>query len=183
MVMVQDIHLKRLVRNEILIHCKLRHEHVVQFIESFNDTNHIYMIQSLCMNHSLRELVKHRGVVGISDCRYFLNQILKGVDYIHKSGIIHRDLKLSNVLIDENIQMKIGDFGLAIECDSPRLKSKSLCGTTNYLAPEVVDRKGFTFGSDIWACAICAYVLLYGYTPFEEHDEAETYKRISCGNY
>lgn len=183
MVMVQDIHLKRLVRNEILIHCKLRHEHVVQFIESFNDTNHIYMIQSLCMNHSLRELVKHRGVVGISDCRYFLNQILKGVDYIHKSGIIHRDLKLSNVLIDENIQMKIGDFGLAIECDSPRLKSKSLCGTTNYLAPEVVDRKGFTFGSDIWACAVMAYVLLYGYTPFEEHDEAETYKRISCGNY
>lgn len=142
MAMVQDVHLKRLVRNEIQIHRKLRHEHVVQFIESFSDGKHIYMIQSLCLNHSLRDLLKHRGVVSINECRYFMNQVLKGVDYIHESGIIHRDLKLSNVLIDENIHMKIADFGLAIESESPRLKSKSLCGTSNYLAPEVVDRKG-----------------------------------------
>lgn len=182
-VMVQDDHLKRLVQNEIKIHCKLRHEHVVQFIDSFNDDKHIYMIQSLCLNHSLRELVKYRGVVSVDECRYFLSQVLKGVDYIHKSKIIHRDLKLSNVLIDGNMQMKIGDFGLAIEFDSPRLKSKSLCGTTNYLAPEVVDRKGFASGSDIWACGIMAFVLLYGYTPFEEHDAMETYKRISRGDF
>lgn len=79
--------------------------------------------------------------------------------------------------------MKIGDFGLAIELDSPRLFSKSLCGTTNYLAPEVVDRKGFALGSDIWACGVMAFVLLYGYTPFEEHDVMETYKRISRVDY
>lgn len=181
--MVQDIHLKRLVQNEIKIHCQLRHAHVVKFIESFNDANHIYMIQSLCLNHSLRELVKYRGVVSIDECRYFLSQILKGVDYIHKSGIIHRDLKLSNVLIDGNMQMKIGDFGLAIEADNPRAKSKSLCGTTNYLPPEVVDRKGFAFGSDVWACGIIAFVLLYGYAPFDEHDAMETYKRISRCEY
>lgn len=182
-VMVQDIHLKQLVQNEIKIHCQLNHEHVVEFIESFNDDKHIYMIQSLCLNHSLRDLLKHRGAVNINECRYFLNQILKGVEYIHNMRIIHRDLKLGNVLIDEHMQMKIGDFGLAIECDSPRLKSKSLCGTTNYLAPEVVDRKGFVLGSDIWACGVMAFVLLYGYTPFEEHDVMETYKRISRVNY
>lgn len=96
--MVQDIHLKRLVQNEIKIHCRLHHEHVVQFIESFNDESHIYMIQSLCLNHSLRELVKHRGVVRINECRYFINQILKGVEYIHKMRIIHRVSSVDNQL-------------------------------------------------------------------------------------
>lgn len=132
-VMVQDVHLKQLVRNEIRIHGRLKHQHVVQFIESFCDKNHIYMIQSLCLNHTLRELLKYRGVVSINECRYFINQILKGVDYIHKMRIIHRDLKIGNVLIDGNMQMKIGDFGLAVECDSPRLLSKSLCG--KYIFP------------------------------------------------
>lgn len=181
--MIQDINLKRLVQNEIKLHSQLKHNHVVEFIESFNDEKHIYMIQSLCSNHSLRELVKHRGVVNIHECRYFINQILKGVEYIHKMRIIHRDLKLGNVLIDHDMQMKIGDFGLAIESTNPRVSSKSLCGTTNYLAPEVVERKGFAFGTDIWAVGVIAFVLLYGYTPFEEHDALETYKRISHVDY
>lgn len=95
--MVQDIHLKRLVQNEINIHRQLKHEHVVGFIEAFSDRNHIYMIQSLCPNRSLRDLMLHRGQCDVNECRYFIQQILKGVDYIHKMDIIHRDLKLGNV--------------------------------------------------------------------------------------
>lgn len=142
--MTQDADFLRLIQDEISIHRKLRqHPHVVQLIQSFNDGTFVYMIQELCSNHSLRDLQKTRGTVSVDECRYFISQILHGAQYIHDSGVIHRDLKLSNVLIDKNMQMKICDFGLAIRTDNPRLASRSLCGTTNYLAPEVIMRKGF----------------------------------------
>lgn len=156
---------------------------MVDFIESFNDANHIYMIQSLCPNHSLRDLLKHRGVVRTHECRYFINQILKGVEYIHKLQIIHRDLKLSNILIDANMQMKICDFGLAISESDAQLEADIVCGTTNYLAPEVIDLKGFKRRSDVWAIGVIAFILLYGYKPFEAENEKATYERISRADY
>lgn len=181
--MLQDSNYKRLVHNEISIHRKLKHNHVVKFIESFEDEKHIYMIQALCTNNSLREFQKYRGVVVVDECRYFVSQILQGVQYIHENNIIHRDLKLSNILIDDQMQMKIGDFGLAIQANDPRLLSRTLCGTTHYLAPEILSRKGFECRSDIWAVGVIAFVLLYGFKPFDENDLYLTHQRIVHDDY
>lgn len=181
--MVQHTHFRRLVQNEIEIHSRLEHQHVVQFIESFNDDRFIYMLQSLCVNNSLCELLKIRREVKIDECRYFLSQILKGVDYIHKAGIIHRDLKPCNILIDANMQLKIADFGLAIEADNEHLKSEPICGTTNYLAPEVVEGRGVARRSDIWACGVIAYKLLFRREPFKAVEKQQTYDLISQCSY
>lgn len=181
--MIKECDLIHLVLNEIEIHRKLKHNHVVEFLEAFEDAQFIYMIQSLCSNHSLKDLQLNRGCVSIPECRYFINQIMIGVEYIHKMGIIHRDLKLSNILIDEKMQIKIGDFGLAIHEDDPRLQSRSQCGTTNYLAPEVINRKGFTCRSDIWAIGVITYALCFGYKPFEDNDVMAVHQRIVCANY
>lgn len=180
---IQDCDLGHLVANEISIHRKLKHEHVVKFIETFEDDKLIYMIQSLCTNHSLKDLQQSRGKFSIQECRYFISQTLAGVQYIHEKGIIHRDLKLSNVLIDEHMQMRIGDFGLAIHVDDPRLQSKSLCGTTNYLAPEVINRNGFTFRTDVWAVGVIAFVLCFQEKPFEGDDLYATHQRIARADY
>lgn len=169
--------------NEIRIHRKLKHKHIVEFIESFENEKFIYMIQSLCPNHSLRDLQKHRGTFSNQECRYFINQTLRGLQYIHEREIIHRDLKPSNILIDANMQMKIGDFGLAIHFDDPRLLSRSLCGTTNYLAPEVINRNGFTYKSDVWAVGVITFVLCFGHKPFDADDLYETHQRIVRANY
>lgn len=181
--MLEDEDFKYLVQNEIRIHRKLKHNHVVELIESFQDKKHIYLVQSLCPNYTLRGLQKHRGTVTIHECRYFIYQILRGAQYIHENDVIHRDLKPSNILIDKNLQMKIGDFGLAIKTDDPRLKSKSICGTTQYLAPEVVNRKGFEFVSDVWAIGVIAFILLFGYKPFEENDLEAVHRRIVRADY
>lgn len=100
------------------------------------------MIQKLCVG-SLNEL--RIGIDQIHQNREYLRQIFEGVAYIHSRGFIHRDLKLENVLIDANNKVKICDFGLSIRHDDERLENKSMCGTLNYMAPEVVGRHGFKF--------------------------------------
>lgn len=159
--------LKELVQNEIKIHCRLKHKHIVAFIESFEDTKHVYMIQSLCSNNSLERLKVKRGTVSINECRYFVHQILQGVKYIHDKGFIHRDLKLSNILLTDNVQVKICDFGLAVHIDDTRL-SRSICGTKYYIAPEVVNRMGFVRRSDVWSIGIISFVLVFGLQPFQQ---------------
>lgn len=169
------------MQNEIRIHRKLKHNHVVELIESFQDKSHIYLVQSLCPNYTLRDLQKHRGTVTIHECRYFIYQILQGVQYIHENGVIHRDLKPSNILIDKNFQLRIADFGLAVRSDQN--ESKSICGTTHYLAPEVVNRKGFEFRSDVWAIGVIAFILSFGYKPFEENNLDAVHRRIVLADY
>lgn len=181
--MLRDNDLAQLIQNEIRIHRKLKHEHVVEFIESFEDTKHVYMVQTLCPNQSLRELAKSRGKLSVGECRYVLQQILEGTQYIHDRGVIHRDLKLTNVLIDSNMQMKIADFGLAICADDRRLLSCALCGTTNYLAPEVIEHKGFRLCSDIWAIGVIGFQIMFGYKPFDAIDLNSIHERISRVDY
>lgn len=133
--MAEDEDMRNLLQNEISIHRKLKHQHIVSFIQSFDDRQFVYMVLELCTNQSLRDLQKARGNNRLTteECRYFICQILKGAQYIHSQAVIHRDLKLSNIFLDANMQIKIGDFGLAIRLDDPRLKTPSLCGTTNVI--------------------------------------------------
>lgn len=181
--LVKEEENKELVKNEIKFHVRMKHENIVRFVESFADRDHIYIVLSLCSNGSLQQMIAQRKVIDVSECRYCVYQILKGANYIHTKSIIHRDLKLANILIDANMQMKICDFGLAIsECDA-LLEAGIVCGTTNYLAPEVIDRKGFKRQSDVWAIGVIAFVLVHGYKPFEDEDEQATYKRISRADY
>lgn len=174
---------KQMVRNEITIHRRLQHGNIVKFVESFSDANNIYMIQSLCSNFSLANLLKQRGTVTLFECRYILNQILHGAHYIHEKGLIHRDLKVANILITDDMQMKIGDFGLVIRVENAPKEANILCGTTNYLAPEVIQLIGYKRRSDVWAIGVIAFILLFGYKPFEEKYIHKTMYRIKRADY
>lgn len=172
-----------MVRNEIKLHGQLRHPHVVVFVESFSDTDHIYIVQKLCVHGSLRELQAQRKRFDASECRYVVHQIFSGLEYIHENGILHRDLKLSNIFIDKHMQMRIGDFGLAILEKDAIEEANFLMGTTSFMAPEVIDLKGFNRRSDVWAVGVIAFVLLYGRKPFEAVNEATIHKRICNTDY
>lgn len=113
--------------------------------------------------------------------QYFLLQIIDAVSYLHKRCIIHRDLKLGNIFLDENLEVKVGDLGLAAQLNEPNERKKTMCGTPNYIAPEILassDKRAYSYEVDIWAIGIMTYTMLIGKAPFDGGNADNTYKRI-----
>jgi polo-like kinase 1 len=104
---------------------------------------------------------------------------------MHKNKIIHRDLKLGNLFISENMEIKIGDFGLATNIQYEGERKHTICGTPNYIAPEILEGKsvGHSYEVDFWAIGVIIYTLIIGRPPFETEDVKETYKKIQDNNY
>ncbi|OQS02401.1 kinase [Thraustotheca clavata] len=172
--------------SELKIHQSLRHPRIVQFYHYFEDASNHYMLLELCSNHTLSTLLKRRKRLAEHEVRYYVKQLLEGVQYLHSKCIIHRDLKLGNLLLTDNMQLKIGDFGLASHLDSRAEKRKTMCGTPNYIAPEILNgakNDGHSFEVDIWSTGVVMYTLLVGKPPFETSDVKDTYKRIRSNTY
>ena len=178
---------KQKIINEIKIHKNIHHENIVNFEHYFEDRNNVYILIELCHNQTLHDLLKKRKTLTELEVQYYIFQLIKALQYLHNLKIIHRDLKLANLFLTEDMKLKLGDFGLAtiIEFDGER--KRSLCGTPNYLAPEILDgKKGYSFEVDIWSIGVIVYTLLIGKLPFEAKKVTKTselYKRIRLKNY
>ncbi|KAK0161583.1 hypothetical protein PV327_010039 [Microctonus hyperodae] len=168
---------------EIAIHKTLKHKNVVGFYGFFDDCYNIYIILELCRKRSMMELHKRRKALTECETRYFMKQILDGVHYLHKNQIIHRDLKLGNLFLDDELTVKIGDFGLATRLAHDGERKKTLCGTPNYIAPEILTKVGHSYEVDVWSIGCIMYTLLVGKPPFETSTLRETYARIKSVNY
>ncbi|KAI8430116.1 hypothetical protein MSG28_000525 [Choristoneura fumiferana] len=168
---------------EISIHRSLCHKHVVGFHSFFEDSANIYIVLELCKRRSLMELHKRRNAITEPETRYFMHQILEGVQYLHSRRIIHRDLKLGNLFLDDELHVKIGDFGLASRIEYEGERKQTVCGTPNYIAPEILTRKGHSLEVDIWSLGCIMYTLLVGTPPFETSSLKDTYKRIKECEY
>jgi 5'-AMP-activated protein kinase catalytic alpha subunit len=113
----------------------------------------------------------------------FMQQILSGVEYIHKNGIVHRDLKPENLLLDQQKNIKIVDFGLSNQY-KPGEKLKTACGSPCYAAPEMIAGKRYDcVNVDIWSCGIIMYAMLCGFLPFEDTNTNRLYKKIMAGDF
>ena len=119
------------------------------------------------------------------EVKYYLFQILNAVKYMHKSKVIHRDLKLGNLFLSASLEIKIGDFGLATRVEYDGERKHTVCGTPNYIAPEILENKnsGHSYEVDYWAIGVIVYTLLIGRPPFETDDVKETYKKINANIY
>ncbi|XP_012274826.1 serine/threonine-protein kinase polo [Orussus abietinus] len=168
---------------EISIHQSLSHKHVVGFYGFFDDPHNIYIILELCRKRSMMELHKRRKALTECETRYYMKQILEGVHYLHKNRIIHRDLKLGNLFLNDDLQVKIGDFGLATKLEHDGERKKTLCGTPNYIAPEILNKVGHSYEVDVWSIGCVMYTLLVGKPPFETSSLRETYARIKQVQY
>nr|XP_006118937.2 serine/threonine-protein kinase PLK1 [Pelodiscus sinensis] len=132
---------------------------------------------------SLLELHKRRKALTEPEARYYLRQTILGCQYLHSNRVIHRDLKLGNLFLNDDMEVKIGDFGLATKVEYDGERKKTLCGTPNYIAPEVLGKKGHSFEVDIWSIGCIMYTLLVGKPPFETSCLKETYIRIKKNEY
>jgi serine/threonine protein kinase len=135
----------------------------------------------------MNELIKRRKKLTEPETRFFMRQLLDAVKYLHEQLVIHRDLKLGNLFLDKNLNIKVGDLGLATRLESVDEKRKTICGTPNYIAPEVIqgDRatRGHSFEVDVWSMGVIMYTCLVGKPPYEAKDVKATYQRILANEY
>ena len=172
---------KQKLITEIKIHKSVHHDQVVAFEHNFEDNENVYILLEVCKNQTLNELFKRRKKLTEIEVQCYIIQLVKGLQYLHSHKIIHRDLKLGNLFLTDKMQLKIGDFGLATKLDYDGEKKKTVCGTPNYIAPEVIDGGaggGHSYEVDIWAIGIIIYIFIVGKPPFETNDLKQTYKRI-----
>ena len=132
------------------------------------------------------EMVKTRSCLSLPEVRRYMIQLCGGVKYMHQRAVIHRDLKMGNLFLDARMNLKIGDFGLAAIVVSERERRQTLCGTPNYIAPEILDKKssgGHDHKVDTWAVGIICYAMLTGGPPFASKTQPEIYAKLKQLEY
>lgn len=170
--------------SEIRIHRSLHQGNIVKFEHFFEDGENVYILLELCQNQTLNELLKRRKRLTELEVRCYLIQLIAGVKYLHAHRVIHRDLKLGNLFLTDRMEVKIGDFGLATKLEFEGDRKRTICGTPNYIAPEIIDGKqGHSYEVDIWSLGVIIYTLIIGKPPFETADVKTTYRRIKMNAY
>jgi polo-like kinase 1 len=172
------------LKSEIKIHRSLIHPHIVKFEHCFEDSENVYILLELCTNQSLSELLRRRKRLTEIEAKCYLNQLISALKYLHSNKIIHRDIKLGNIFLNEKLELKLGDFGLASKLEFEGERKRTICGTPNYIAPEILEgNNGHSYEVDVWSFGVLAYTLMVGKAPFETNDIKETYKRIKMNAY
>ena len=175
---------KQKLISEIKIHKSLHHPQIVAFEHYFEDTKNVYILLEMCHNQTLNELLKRRKRLTEIEVQCYIVQLIKALKYLHSHRVIHRDLKLGNLFLTEKMELKVGDFGLATKLDFEGERKRTVCGTPNYIAPEILDGKtGHSYEVDIWSLGVIIYTLIIGKPPFETRDVKTTYKRIKMNAY
>lgn len=171
---------------EIDLLCGMNHPNVIFLKEYFEEGNKVYLITELLTGGELLEAVLKRGNYTEDEARLCFVQVLRGIEYLHSKNVVHRDLKLENLLLaqqDDISLVKIADFGLAKHAVNGM---QTICGTPQYVAPEViVGQKGHVYGPgvDMWSAGVVLYILLGGYPPFWSESEPQLFDMIRKGKY
>ncbi|KAK2960348.1 putative Cell cycle serine/threonine-protein kinase CDC5/MSD2 [Blattamonas nauphoetae] len=179
---------------EVRIQKLLCHPNLVQCQSSFEDDANVYLIMELCEKKSLFDLVKSNKGLSETQARPLFRQVASAVQYLQKHRILHRDLKLGNIFLTGNNVCKVGDFGLSCQLSSIRDRRKTICGTPNYIAPEIISAKiaddedetsdykvenhGHSFPVDVWALGVILFAMINVKPPFESKQPKETYHKI-----
>ncbi|KAK5609756.1 Serine/threonine-protein kinase plk4 [Crenichthys baileyi] len=172
------------VTNEVEIHCRLKHPSILELYNYFEDSNYVYLVLEMCHNGEMSRYLKERKMPFSEDeARHFMHQIVKGMLYLHTHGILHRDLTLSNLLLSSNMNIKIADFGLATQLKLPNEKHFTMCGTPNYISPEVATRSAHGLESDVWSLGCMFYAFLIGHPPFDTDTVKHTLSKVVLGEY
>lgn len=173
------------IKREISVMRLIRHPNVVELYEVMATKSKIYFVMEYVKGGELFNKVA-KGKLKEDIGRKYFQQLISAVDYCHSRGVSHRDLKPENLLLDENGNLKVSDFGLSAlaECKQQDGLLHTTCGTPAYVAPEVINRKGYDGSkADIWSCGVILYVLLAGYLPFHDTNLMEMYRKIGKAEF
>ncbi|XP_013166166.1 PREDICTED: aurora kinase C-like [Papilio xuthus] len=169
---------ERQVLREIEIQTHLKHRNILRMLTWFHDERRIYLVMEFAAGG---ELYKHltnspHGRFPEPRAAKSIYQVADAVEYCHQRHVIHRDIKPENILVSYNGDLKLGDFGWSVHAPSER--RKTMCGTLDYLPPEMITRQVYNLSVDLWCIGVLLYEFLVGKPPFESKDQDNTYARI-----
>lgn len=180
------------IKKEISIMKMVRHKYVVGMKEVLASRTKIFIVLELVTGGELFDKIVSQGRFSEDLAVFYFNQLVEGVEYCHQLGVCHRDLKPENLLLDEQGNLKISDFGLSAlyvgDADGDGASRTQLlhttCGTPNYVAPEVLADKGYDGKkADVWSCGVILYVLLAGFLPFDETTIVALFAKIQAADF
>ena len=180
---LNDERSKRKVMQEVSIIKRTRHPNVVKLYETFESDRHILFSMEMWAGGDLLNYVRKRRKLKEPVAKVLFKQIIEAIGYIHTRNIVHRDIKLDNILLDGKGNVKIGDFGVSrLYVEGQVMKEQ--CGTPAYIAPEILEDKGYKgYAVDIWSAGVVLYSMLYGSVPFKANNMEELHTMIMAGNY
>lgn len=180
-----NAHLVANVKREIDIMRQLHHPYIVKLYEVMATKTKIYFVLEFVKGGELFAKIA-KGRLNESQSRKYFHQLISAIGYCHAIGVYHRDLKPENLLIDENGDLKVSDFGLSAVTGQIRSDGllHTLCGTPSYVAPEILTKRGYDGGkADIWSCGIILFVMNAAFLPFNDSNLMMMYKKIYKGEY
>ena len=181
---------KTCVNSEIEVLYLINHKNIVKIIEDINTYNQIIIVQELVEGLSLKQYysneLKNKNYLSDKDLNILKNifkQIFEAMNYLHQNNISHRDIKMENILIKNNYEIKIIDFGFGLYNPNHDVQ-KFFCGTPKYIAPEILEGKGYLGEEvDLWSLGVLIYKIFCNIYPFKGRDDEELYSSIKKGKY
>ncbi|KAF8817547.1 kinase-like protein [Phlegmacium glaucopus] len=173
------------VEREIVVMKLIDHPNIMRLYDVWETSTSLYLILEYVQGGELFDYLCAKGRRPTSEVLGYFQQIICAVDYCHRFNIAHRDLKLENILIDQDANIKVADFGMATWQDISRGKLlRTSCGSPHYAAPEIISGKPYNGASaDIWSCGVILYALLAAKLPFDDDDCPALLQKISIGRF
>ncbi|XP_037951915.1 aurora kinase C [Teleopsis dalmanni] len=180
---IQESNVEHQVRREIEIQSHVRHPNILRLYGYFHDGARIYLILEYAPGGTLYNEMRSQPLkrFGESKSASYINCLASALEYLHERDVIHRDIKPENLLLGHNEELKIADFGWSVH--EPNSMRTTLCGTLDYLPPEMVQGKPHTKNVDLWSLGVLCYELLVGRAPFLATGYDDTYRKIVRGDY
>ena len=170
------------VQQEVRLMERLNCHHCIRMFEVMETPKRVHIVMDVAEGGSLCAYIKQRKRLHEDEARHVFCQLSKAVEYMHSLNIIHRDIKLENVLVDRHRNMKLIDYGFSVYVRDKKLHI--FCGTPSYMAPEIVQRREY-WGKpvDVWSLGVLLYACLCGCFPFTARNYPDLYKKIIRGHY
>ncbi|XP_052322256.1 aurora kinase B-like isoform X2 [Oncorhynchus keta] len=165
------------LRREIEIQSHLRHPNILRFYNYFHDNSRVFLILEYAPRGEMYKELQKCGRFDDQRTATYMEELADALQYCHERKVIHRDIKPENLLLGLRGELKIADFGWSVH--APSLRRRTMCGTLDYLPPEMIEGKIHDEKVDLWSIGVLCYECLVGNPPFETASHTDTYKRIT----
>ena len=169
-----------LTERDILVNTKC--PYIINLLSTFQTPSHFYLVLEYAPGGDLFTYLRDKGTLPIEQVRFYIAEIAIALHHLHKHSIIYRDLKPENILFCSDGNIKLTDFGISKILQNPLDTTKTLCGTDEYLPPEEIEGKPYSFAADWWQLGILMFEMIAGFTPFECRNKMMLFKSITKRN-